>query len=495
MKAYKFIIASLLTLGMTACSSDYLDVDYTQELDAEAAAEAASHQPDAFLNSMWTHMVDMYSSSHDTFNFMSVLHATDLMTEDIAYQGDTWFIYDYDLDDRMWDYRRTYVNWTTFYNGITKANEVIGGFPDGVAETEESKALLGQAKAFRGMCYDYLIQLFRPYVKADGTIDRDSKGLPLILTEADGFSTSELAELKGVNTVGAVIDQAGKDLEAAVKLLSGANYVRPNKDYIDLNVAQGLLARHYLFTQQWAKAEAAAHAARQGYAPMGNAELHDGFITASNPEWMWGFIHSSETTTVYASFFSHISNIAPGYAGVGYKTICIDARLYSQIPNDDYRKSLFNGPAGDKSQANSSAQAPYANLKFGDDGQWTMDYMYMRAAEMYLIEAEAMIRQGNAAGAGTVMAELMAQRQPSWDVPSPTLSQVQLQRRIELWGEGFSYFDLKRNFKGIDRDYEGSNHQDGYRKVIPADTTCWTYQIPQREIQENDLISESDQNP
>ena len=49
--------------------------------------------------------------------------------------------------------------------------------------------------------------------------------------------------------------------------------------------------------------------------------------------------------------------------------------------------------------------------------------------------------------------------------------------------------------KGIDRNYDGTNHLEGYRKVIPAQDVRWTYQIPQNEIQENDLISEEDQNP
>ena len=70
-----------------------------------------------------------------------------------------------------------------------------------------------------------------------------------------------------------------------------------------------------------------------------------------------------------------------------------------------------------------------------------------------------------------------------------------LQRRIELWGEGFSYFDLKRNNKGIDRNYEGSNHLAGKMHTIPAFDVRWTYQIPQSEMQENSHIQDSEQNP
>ena len=216
-------------------------------------------------------------------------------------------------------------------------------------------------------------------------------------------------------------------------------------------------------------------------------------VTASDV--MWGFAHNSETQTSYASFFSHISNLAPGYAGLAYSAKLIDKRLYDQIPDDDYRKTLFNGPEGDASQPTAGAKLPYANLKFGNDGSWTMHYIYMRAAEMVLIEAEALARQGKNAEAATVMAELMKNRQPSWNKASVTVDDVLLQRRIELWGEGFAYFDLKRNNKGIDRNYEGSNHQAGYLHTIPAFDVRWTYQIPQSEMQENSHIQDSEQNP
>lgn len=492
--------AGLLALGLSACNSDYLDIEDRSYLDADAAREAAGHNPDAFLNGMWAHLVDMYSDAHDSFNFMSVLHACDWAGEDMVFANPqtSYFIWDYQLDDRMNNYRRVYVNWSTFYTAISKANEVIGLYPGLEAADANGKALLGQALAYRGMSYDYLIQLFRPYMGADGNIKYDSKGLPVYLTEADGYSTDELLELQGVNTVKFVLDQAQSDLEKAVELLEAADYKRANKDYIDANVANGLLARHYLLTQQWEKAAQAANKARQGYKPMSKEDLHDGMVSLTkNPEFMWGFIHSTETSTVYASFFSHISNIAPGYTGLGYKTVCIDARLYSQIPDDDYRKSLFNGPEGDSSQPTASARYPYANLKFGDDGNWTMDYTYMRAAEMYLIEAEALARQGKGGEAATVLGQLMAARQPSWSKTNVTVADVLLQRRIELWGEGFVFFDLKRNNKGMERTYAGSNHLQTDLTFIdvPAQDPRWTYQISLAELQENSRLTEDDQNP
>lgn len=497
MKAFKYIALGLLAVaGLNSCGSDYLDTENTETLSAEAAAKAAGHNPDAFLNGMWSHMVDMYSDSHDTFNYMATMLACDLMSEDIALGGAHWFQYDYQMDNRMNNYRRVNVAWSTFYTSIAKANEVIELYP-GDELTSEQKALLGQAKAVRGMSYYYLIQLFRNPINADGSLKLDGKGLPIMMTGTEVPDEAERTKLKGANTIKAVLDQAQKDLEDGAELLDSAHYERPTKNNIDANVAYGLLARFYLLTQQWAKAEEAAKKAYDGYELMGKEGLHDGFYNLENSEWMWGFDHSTETSTVYASFFSMISNIAPGYAGLGYTPKLIDARLYSQIPDDDYRKGLFNGPEGDKSQPTAAARLPYANVKFGDDGNWTMDYMYMRAAEMYLIEAEALVRQGKNAEAAAALKPLMAKRQPSWNKASITLADVLLQRRIELWGEGFAFFDLKRNNLGIDRTYTGNNHLAGDMfqiKVAPQDAR-WTYQIPLTELQENDQMTEADQNP
>ena len=116
---------------------------------------------------------------------------------------------------------------------------------------------------------------------------------------------------------------------------------------------------------------------------------------------------------------------------------------------------------------------------------------------MYLIEAEALARLNQNSEAATVLGELMAFRQPSWNKNSVSVDDVLLQRRIELWGEGFVFFDLKRNNKGMERTYEGSNHQktDLTWIDVPAQDVRWTFQIALREIQENALITEADQNP
>lgn len=499
MRFSKYIVASLVAVtGFSSCSESFLeDIEYTKELDQDAAAEAAGKNPDVFLNGEWSWMVSYSqtgSGSHDDFGYMGSLHATDMMGQDICMGASHWFNFDYQLDNRMESYRRVSCHWTNYYTMIAKANEVLSLYPNG-GETISQKGLIGQAYAIRGLAYLHLIQLFQFATAADGSINSSAPGVPLMYVATDGKSDEEIAAAKGRNTVGEVLAQVEKDLLNAVENLE-SGYQRPNKNYIDASVANGILARYYLLTNQWEKAATTANKARQGYSIMeSNAMgLYDGFVTVNNAEWMWGFAHTTETQTAYASFFSMISNLAPGYAGIGYAPRLIDAKLYSLIPESDGRKKWFNGPQGDSTQPTAGAKLPYANIKFGHVSDWTENYMYMRAAEMVLIEAEAYahLNQGNKAA--EVLKVLMNKRQPDWNQTSVTVDDVYLQRRIELWGEGFAFYDLKRLNKGIDRAYEGNNHLDGYKLVVPARDVRWTYQIPLKEIQENDLISDDDQN-
>lgn len=500
MKFKKYIAASMVALaGLTACNDSFLEADYKEYLDEEAAGEAAGKNPDVFLNGMWSWMVTFDQSnsggSHDDFGYMGSLHATDMMGQDICMGASHWFNYDYQLDNRLESYRRTKCHWVNFYTMIAKSNEIISLYPEG-PETVSQKGLLGEALAIRALAYMHLVQLYQFTVNMDGSINSDAPAVPLIYVSADGKTEEEIAAAKGRNTVGEVFAQIERDLLKAVEYLE-AGYERPNKNYVDTSVANGILARYYLLSQQWEKAATTANKARAGYPIMdaNSTGLYDGFVTVNNAEWMWGFAHTTETQSAYASFFSMISNLAPGYAGIGYAPRLIDAKLYSQIPDGDARKKWFNGPDGDNSQPTVGAKLPYANIKFGHVSDWTENYMYMRAAEMVLIEAEAYAHLNQNEKAAQVLKELMTKRMPSWDRSSVTVEDVYLQRRIELWGEGFSYYDLKRLNKGIDRTYAGNNHLPGYDIKVDAHDVRWIYQIPLAEIQENKLINAEDQNP
>ena len=441
---------------------------------------------------LWMVRSSIASTSHDDFSHMSVLHATDMMTEDMTMFNWHWFGFDYEHDNNAPTYRRNIVNWETYYGIVTRTNSIIDLMADVKDYVTNDNFILGNAYAYRAMAYLYLIQLFQDPTTEYG-VSKSLPGVPMLYakTEQASMSSEQIEYFKGRNTVGEVMAQIEADITRAIELLQGE--VRPSKNYIDITVAQGIAARYYLLAQEWNKAATMANAARNTYRLMdGNTEnngIRDGFMDIANEEWMWGFDHTPETTGWYASFFAHISNLADGYSGIGYTGRGVDARLLSLMSATDYRRAYWyrdeNGNTESTAAASPNAymwQNPYAILKFGWKEDWTQDYIYMRAAEMILIEAEAYARLGQNSDAANALSELMQRRDPEWQIHALDLEEIYLQRRLELIGEGHAYFDLKRLNRGIERNYEGSNHLEGYKINVAANDSAWVYKIPQSAI-------------
>jgi len=66
------------------------------------------------------------------------------------------------------------------------------------------------------------------------------------------------------------------------------------------------------------------------------------------------------------------------------------------------------------------------------------------------------------------------------------LDEIYLQTRIELWGEGKTFFAMKRNQATVTR---GSNHVYRANESFAYDSDEMTFQIPQSEIDNNPSIT------
>jgi hypothetical protein len=127
----------------------------------------------------------------------------------------------------------------------------------------------------------------------------------------------------------------------------------------------------------------------------------------------------------------------------------------------------------------------------------------MRAAEMFLIEAEALARQGQDAAAITVLESLVKPRFAAYTASSLSgtalIDEILLQRRIELWGEGFSLFDIKRTKVGLNRPTGSGNHgAPNFNPIVltlPDASPLFLMRIPQRELDNNPNMTPGDQNP
>jgi hypothetical protein len=155
----------------------------------------------------------------------------------------------------------------------------------------------------------------------------------------------------------------------------------------------------------------------------------------------------------------------------------IASELYDKISNNDFRKLSFKAPEDHdlsgkepllitaKNDENYMyADFPtYTSMKFRpgagipDDSKEgaACDYPIMRIEEMYLTQAEAAAHQDAARGAQLLTDFVRTYRDPSYECAAVSTTGVVdacfLQKRIELWGEGQTFFDYKRLNKSVDR--------------------------------------------
>lgn len=501
MKLTKILFLSAMAgLTLSGCGDDFFDVENAGVASKEEIDEIGNSSPDALIKVVeplmlglnnYTCQYNTQSSSstvHNDFGLMSVYHLGDVMNDDLAFdqRGSGWFTFDYELDYWSAQYVRPFFYWNFFYSVIAKANDIMSKISSEVTDPN-LKAYRGEALVYRAFAHAYLAQMYQQtYVG-----NEDAPGVPIVLTpdEAEDAVASR-APLRQVYA------QVEKDFKAGMELLAG--WKRPNKTMIDEQVAAGLYSRVCLVTNNWDDAITYARKARAGYSLYTPNELlaNNAFNNIAAKEWIWGADITSETSTAFASFFSFMCSYDAGYGGEVGQYRKMDARLFNSMSATDVRRLQFKHESNNVNYTAQEAKfAEYTNLKFKKVPNWEADYVYMRASEMVLTEAEALAHKGDLSGAATVLKELMSQRDPSWNMTQVSVDDVYQQRRLELWGEGFSLFDHLRLKKGIDRNYEGSNHLSSARYTIDAGSWYFLFQIPLREMDNNDAINEADQNP
>lgn len=501
MKINKILLLSAFAgMALASCGDGFFDIENAGVATKDEIDAIGSSSPDALIKVVeplmlglnnYTFQYNTQGSSstvHNDFGLMSIYHLGDVMNDDLAFEqaGSGWFTYDYQFDYWGAQYVRPYFYWNIFYSIIGKANDIITKIAPDVTDAD-LKAYRGEALVYRGFAHAYLAQMFQQtYIG-----NEDAPGVPIVLTPDEAESA-----FAGRAPLRQVYAQVEKDFKDGMELLAG--WKRPNKTMIDEQVAAGLYSRVCMVTNNWEDAITYARKARQGYSVYTPTELlaNEAFNNIAAKEWIWGADITAETSTAFASFFSFMCSYDAGYGGDVGQYRKIDARLYDSMNDTDVRKRLFkHSSTGVNYTAQEQKFPEYTNIKFKKVANWEADYVYMRVSEMILNEAEALAHKGDGSGAATVLKELMSQRDAGWSRQSVTVDDVYQQRRLELWGEGFSLFDHLRLKKGIDRNYEGSNHLKSARYTIDAGSWYFLYQIPLRELDNSDAIDASEQNP
>lgn len=185
------------------------------------------------------------------------------------------------------------------------------------------------------------------------------------------------------------------------------------------------------------------------------------------------------------------------------KTI-LSAFGQTKVPGNDEAK--WGLPYVPDSQGEFSADNPFvipfgAQYKFWGLGTYSVtSFPFMRASEFALYEAEACYRLNDVTGAQNALKAVNEKRFDSYDATAYTgealLEEIKLTSRMELWGEGHSWFNLKRwNVPAERRAWEAKNVDSNnipvdFAAEFPVDLNRgWSYVVPETETRYNRAIN------
>ena len=139
---------------------------------------------------------------------------------------------------------------------------------------------------------------------------------------------------------------------------------------------------------------------------------------------------------------------------------------------------------------------PYGALKFAATGMPGIGCIpFIRSSEMFLIEAEAAYKSGDETGAQNALNELNTStgRDATYNCTKTgdaLWNEIILYRRLELWGEGHSWFDCKRWGRNVVRKSfdEGGNFHASIAGTYGTTPSFWKWVIPSKETDYNSGI-------
>lgn len=493
------------TLFLQAFATNSVGTGYGEVLTVKTLSrkELAQHDLKDIYQMMYRSGWTTTGNYHQYFGILSSTLTSELMGDDFIMSaiGNGWFWYDfiYDVKTRYDEKTgRSQDLWVQYYTYIEKANRII----DYMTEKEElrTSSILGQAYAIRAYSYFMLAQWFsRTYVGHE--LD---KCVPILSTYEESLHPN-----KPRASVKEVFDFIISDIDKACEFLDTEAKHSDIKE-IDKYVANGIRAKIYLELADYTRAYESAKIAVQGASIDFDASFK--YNDVFQPCVLWGaeVIPYFESSNYNPWFMVHMDYSYGSYGNSSRK--CVSPWLIKKMNPSDKRylnwwkyEVLSNGSRG------------YQQYKFlfrDPKSSLGGDLVFMRAAEMQLIMAEAACRLGNETEAKTLLNELMKTRLDQYDCSNLTglsmgalttdetgslLEEIILQRRIELWGEAGRIFDIKRLKQGFDRsliDGWPSSAILANKNTRDPESFDWVMTIPQSAFDANSALDPNvDQNP
>ncbi|MDQ8006618.1 MAG: RagB/SusD family nutrient uptake outer membrane protein [Pedobacter sp.] len=506
-KKFLYTVFTLLLIGLGSCKKSYLDTNPSDQIKSDRVFDNINNVR-VNLNGIYRMLYMQYSNQEEDGQ-ASMMIVFDFLGEDIVHTatGTSYFRGSYRwADHRAEGNALPLFSYRMYYRILANVNMLLSGL-DRVPDVSqvELNTVKGELLSLRAFSHFMLVQLFgkRYNLNDVGLPDNKEGEFPNLGAPLMTFYSEQPQPRASVDDMYASIN---KDLDEAILLLAGAPARGIYRTHIDKSVAHGLKARVALTQWNWDLAITNAKEARKGYTLMSNAAYLDGFTDMKNAEWMWGAHQLTEQLPTYGSFYAYMSsNFNSAHTRPNPKLI--NVLLYNSLTVTDVRRKLFCDDVNDfvnfPGVVNASTGQPepqqvrrrlmHKKFVVADPAVSGGDIPFMRAAEMYLIEAEALAMKGLKQEALDVIKVLAMNRDPNLDPATIDVDDIatyiDIQRRIELWGEGFRFLDLKRKNQALDRTGTGATTELGQYLERSAGGIWWQFKIPRREIQANPFIN------
>lgn len=482
MKTLTRILFSLMLIVAGSCS-DFLEEDLTGRYSNATFYQTEAHAQLA-LTGIYN-IVSFVSTDNVLWVFGDVVSDDAVKGGSAGDQSDIQFLEEFNYSANN-GYLEKY--WKHYYEGITRANYLLYYGPDIDMDVELRDRILGEAKFLRAFLYFNLVNTFGPVpLKLNPPLNQDEINKPLASVEA-------------------IYNQIEKDLEEAAAVLDDA-YTGADTGRATRGAAYGMLAKVHLYQEEWTETLDAI------------ASLEALGLYSLQEVYKNNFIDSTQNNTESIFEIQHLSGQSPKlgshlnqwlgpfkYNGYGFdaptqdfvdefeetETGIVDPRLDYTVGREG--QPWIDGTPFDPAQSSTGyLQRKHEQPKNEEPviGDASLNYVYLRYADILLMKAEALNESGQTSDALIPLNAVRKRARESYlfdvDLPGfgvvpdgllPDISGTQQEvaeairheRRVELGFEFHRYFDLMRYGKEVAEDAlegTGFNYENNRYFLIP----------------------------
>lgn len=312
--------------------------------------------------------------------------------------------------------------WEVPYSVIYSANAILEGLESTNELSNEIKnQLRGEALFVRGLSHFYLVNIFGdvPYV-----------------TTSDYTENSTVSRL----SINEVYDNIVEDLLESKSLL-GNNFINAERVRPNSYVVSALLARIYLYQENWSKAETESSNIINNSSLFSlESDLNKVFLKESTST-IWQFKPQFEGENTSDGEMYIFSDGPPPFSA-------LNPDLVQEMDDNDLRKLNWIG------RVSTDTETWYFPFKYKEDYFTSTSVEYskvFRLAEQYLIRAEARAMLGDITGAKQDI-NIIRNRAGLQNTQTESIDELKneiiKERRFELFTEhGHRWFDIRRTGK------------------------------------------------